>query len=76
MYRTLLALPFWSLRLLGAVEQARLLHDIGEQHEQDFIGTKDFTNQHEAQQRHIRLITMGTGFFQERSPLRNLFSPR
>jgi hypothetical protein len=73
MYRALLALPLWSLRLLGAVEQSRLLHDIGEQHEQNLIGTQNFTNQHQAQQRHIRLITMRTRFFQERSPLRNLF---
>ena len=40
MYRALLALPLWSLRLLGAVEQSRLLHDIGEQHEQNLIGRR------------------------------------
>jgi hypothetical protein len=49
MERALLALLLWSLRLLGAVEQARLLDDIGEQHEHSLIGTQDFAHQHEAQ---------------------------
>jgi hypothetical protein len=49
MERALLALLLWSLRLLGAVEQARLLYGIDEQHEHDLIGTKDFAHQHEAQ---------------------------
>jgi hypothetical protein len=49
MERALLALLLRSLRLLGAVEQARLLDDIREQHEHGLIGTKDFAHQHEAQ---------------------------
>jgi hypothetical protein len=42
MERTLLSLYVWCFGLLREVQQARLLHDIGEQHQPGRIGTEDF----------------------------------
>jgi hypothetical protein len=49
MQRTRLRRPVWSRGLLGEVQQARLLHDVGEPHEPGLIGTENFADQDEAQ---------------------------
>lgn len=46
---TRLWLPVWSLGLLGEVQQARLLHDVGEPHELGLLGTENFADQDKAQ---------------------------
>jgi len=60
---------FGLFGLSGQCQQATLLHDVREEHKQGLIGTEHFTNQHEAQSGHIRLITMRAGLCQESSPL-------
>jgi hypothetical protein len=42
MERALLSLYVWRFGLLREVQQARLLHDIGEQHQPSRVGTEDF----------------------------------
>jgi len=37
----------WSRGLLGEVQQARLLHQVRQEHEHGRIGPEDFTDQHE-----------------------------
>ena len=46
---TRLWLPVSSLGLLGEVQQARLLHDVGEPHELGLLGTENFADQDKAQ---------------------------
>jgi hypothetical protein len=49
MQRALLAPHVWGLGLCGEGQQARLLQNVGKEHELGLIGTEDFANQHEAQ---------------------------
>jgi hypothetical protein len=44
MQRARLGLPVGSHGLLGEVQQARLLHDVGEPHEPGLIGTENFAD--------------------------------
>src|SRR4029450_9925925 len=62
----------WGLRRLGLGskwQQATLLHDIREAQEPGRIGLEQFSNQNEAQEGQIRLITMGTGLLHHGSPV-------